>query len=102
MKELFVLAGYLGLFLMVFWVIVFALERLLQKRVKEPAVRSEGEDDSAVISVIVAAVEAYEQSFGREVKKVTVERVVYPRKEDSISFWKLRGRVSQILKREGA
>ena len=73
----------------------------MQKRVKEPAVRSEGEDNSAVIPVIVAAVEAYEQSFGREVKKVAVERVVYPRKEDRISFWKLRGRVSQMLERRG-
>ena len=87
---------------MSFWAIVALLERLLRKRVKEPAVRNEGEDDSAVIPAIVAAGEADAQSFGRGVEKVAVERVVYPRKEDSISFWKLRGRVSQMLKREGA
>jgi len=102
MNELFVFAGYLGVFLMGFWVIVALLERFLQKRLKETPFSNEGEDDSAVISVIVAAVEAYEQSFGREVKKVAIERVVYPRKEDSISFWKWRGRVTQMLKREGA
>jgi hypothetical protein len=87
---------------MVFWIIVALLERLLQKRVKKTVLRTEGEDDRAVISVIVAAVEAYEQSFGREVKKVAIERVIYPRKEQSVSFWKLRGRVMHILKREGA
>ncbi len=84
-----------------FWIIVFLLERLLQKRVKETPLRSE-DDDRAVISVIVAAVEAYEQSLGRKVEKVAIERVVFPRKEDSISFWKLKGRVAQMLKREGA
>lgn len=84
-----------------FWIIVFLLERLLQKRVKETPLRSE-DDDSAVISVIVAAVEAYEQSLGRKVEKVAIERVVFPRKEDRISFWKLKGRVAQMLKREGA
>ena len=102
MNELFVFAGYLGVVLMVFWVIVFALERLLQKRTKETAIRSEGEDGSAVIPVIVAAVEAYEQSFDREVKKVAIKRVVFTRKEETISYWKLRGRVSQMFKREGA
>ena len=100
MNELFVFAGYLGVFLVGFWIIVFLLERLLQKRVKETPLRSE-ENDSAVISAIVGAVEAYEQSLGREVKKVAIERVVFPRKEDSISFWKLKGRVVQMLKREG-
>ena len=85
-----------------FWIIVFLLERLLQKRVKEKPLKSEEGDDSAVISVIVAAVEAYEQSLGRKVEKVAIERVVFPRKEDSISFWKLKGRVTQMLKREGA
>jgi hypothetical protein len=102
MNELFVFAGYLGVFLMGFWIIVFLLERLLQKRVKETPLSNEGEDDSAIISVIVAAVEAYEQSIGREVKKVAIERVIYPRKEYRISLWKLKGRVTQMLKREGA
>ena len=87
---------------MFLWVIVFLIEQLLKKRMKGTAIRSEEEEDSVVVPVIVAAVEAYEQSLGREVKKVAVERMVYPRKKDSISFWKLRGRVSQMLKRERA
>ena len=98
MKELFVFAGYLAVFLLFAWAIVFALERLLQKKGRTQAINSEREDDSTIIAAIVAAVEAYEQSFGREVKKVAVERVVYRRKAENISFWKLRGRVTQLLK----
>ena len=98
MKELFMFAGYLGVFLLFAWAIVFALERLLQKKRRERAVTSEGENDSTVIAAIVAAVEACEQSLGREVKKVAVERVVYPKKVENMSFWKLRGRVTQILR----
>jgi hypothetical protein len=100
MNELFVFAGYLGVFLLFAWAIVFALERLLQKRGREQAISTEGKDDGTIIAAIIAAVEAYEQSFGREVKKVAVERIVYPRKVENISFWKLRGRVTQILKRD--
>ena len=98
MKELFVLAGYLGVFLLFAWAIVFALERLLQKRGRKQAINSERGDDTTIIAAIVAAVEAYEQSFGREVQKVAVERVVYRRKVENVSFWKLRGRVTQLLK----
>ena len=98
MKELFVLAGYLGVLLLFAWAIVFALERLLQKKGRTQAINSEREDDSTIIAAIVAAVEAYEQGFGRAVKKVAVERVVYRRKVENISFWKLRGRVTQLLK----
>ena len=98
MKELFVFAGYLGVFLLFAWAIVFALERLLQKKAREQAISSEGEEDDTTIAAIVAAVKVYEQSLGREVKKVGVERVVYQRKVENISFWKLRGRVTQLLK----
>lgn len=98
MKELFVLAGYLGVLLLFAWTIVFALERLLQKKERTQGINSEEEDDGAIIAAIVAAVEAYEQGYGREVKKVAVERVVYRRKVENISFWKLRGRVTQLLK----
>ncbi|MDX1778324.1 MAG: hypothetical protein R3339_05550 [Thermodesulfobacteriota bacterium] len=98
MKELFVLAGYLGVLLLFAWAIVFALERLLQKKESKRTINSEQEDDGTMMAAIVAAVEAYEQSFGREVKKVAVERVVYRRKVENISFWKLRGRVTQLLK----
>jgi hypothetical protein len=98
MKELFVFAGYLGVLLLFAWAIVFALERLLQKKGRTQVVNSEREDDSAIIAAIVAAVEACEQSLGREVKRVAVKRVVYPRKVENISFWKLRGRVTQLLK----
>ena len=98
MKELFMFAGYLGAFLLFAWAIVFALERLLQKGRRERAISSGEEDESTTIAAIAAAVEAYEQSFGREVKKVAVERVVYPKKVENISFWKLKGRVTQILK----
>ena len=98
MNELFMFAGYLGVFILFAWAIVFALERLLQKKEREQAISSEGEDDTSIIAAIVAAVEAYEQSFGREVRKVSVERVVYQRKVENISFWKLRGRVTQLLK----
>ncbi len=98
MKELLMFAGYLGAFLLFVWAIVFTLERLLQKKRREQVASSEGEDESTIIATIVAAVETYEQSFGREVKKVAVERVVYPKKVENISFWKLRGRVTQILK----
>ncbi len=98
MKELLMFAGYLGAFLLFAWAVVFALERLLQKKRREQVASSEGEDESTIIAIIVAAVETYEQSFGREVKKVAVERVVYPKKVENISFWKLKGRVTQILK----
>ena len=98
MKELIVLAGYLGVLLLFAWAIVFTLERLLQKKGRTQAINSEGEDDGTIIAAIVAAVEAYEQGFGREVKKVAVERVVYRRKVENVSFWKLRSRVTQLLK----
>jgi hypothetical protein len=99
MNEIVMFAGYLVVFLLFAWAIVFVLERLLKKGGrKEQAISSEGEDDGAIIAAIVAAVEAYEQGFGREVKKVAVERVVYQRKVENISFWKLRGRVTQLLK----
>jgi hypothetical protein len=98
MKELFVFAGYLGVFLLFASVIVYALERLLQKKGRKQAINSEREDDSTMTAAIVASVEAYEQNFGREVKKVSVERVVYRRKVENISFWKLRGRITQLLK----
>ena len=98
MEELLVFTGYLGVLLLFAWAIVFALERLLQKRGRKQAASSEGIEESAIIAGIVAAVEAYEQSFGREVKKVAVQRVVYQRKVENMSFWKLRGRVTQLLR----
>ena len=98
MNELFMFAGYLGVSILFAWAIVFALERLLQKKEREQAISSEGEDDSTIIAAIVAAVEAHEQNFGREVRKVAVERVVYQRKVENISFWKLRSRITQLLK----
>jgi hypothetical protein len=98
MLELFLFAGYLGVFLLFAWTIVFVLERLLQKKRRRAAPRSGENDDSTIIAAIVAAVETYEQSFGRAVKKVSVERVVYQRKVENISLWKLRGRVTQLLK----
>lgn len=99
MNEIVMFAGYLVVFLLFAWAIVFVLERLLKKGgSEEQAINSGGEDDGAIIAAIAAAVEAYEQSFGREVKRVSVERVVYQRKVENISFWKLRGRVTQLLK----
>jgi len=92
MKEILVFAGYLGLFLLAFWVVVAFLERRLAI-VKSNRLVSSEEDkgDEIPVPVIMAGIKAYESCFVVEKKKI--KRMIYKPKEETVSLWKIRGRV---------
>jgi hypothetical protein len=87
MKEIVVLAGLLGVVFMVLWGIITCLEFLI-KRKKRGGKTTEAGKREDLVPVIVASIEAYEEEErGRE-----KEREVYQRKEERISWWKVKGR----------
>ena len=92
MKEILIFAGYLGLFLVAFWLVVAFLERRLTI-VKSNRLVSSEEDkgDEIPVAVIMAGIKAYESCFGTEKKKI--KRMIYKPKEETVSLWKIRGRV---------
>ena len=92
MKEILILAGYLGLFLFAFWMVVAFVERRLTlvKRNREVS-REEDKEDEIPVPAIMAGIKAYESCFITEKKKV--KRMIYQQKKETVSLWKIRGRV---------
>ena len=87
MKEIVVLAGLLGVVFMVLWGIITSLEFLI-KRKKRGGKTTEAGKREDLVPVIVASIEVYEEEErGRE-----KEREKYQRKEERISWWKVKGR----------
>ena len=95
MKEILIFAGYLGLFLFVFWMVVAFVERRLSivKSNRELS-GEEDKEDEIPVPVIIAGIKAYESCFVTEEKKV--KRMMYKPKEAPVSLWKIKGRVKQI------
>ena len=92
MKEILIFAGYLGLFLCAFWMIVAFLERRLTIVRRNREVSSEEDKgDEIPVPVIMAGIKAYESCFVAEKKKI--KRKMYKPKEETVSLWKIRGRV---------
>ena len=92
MKEILIFAGYLGLFLFVFWMIVAFLERRLTIVRRNREVSSEEDKgDEIPVPVIMAGIKAYESCFVAEKKKI--KRMIYQPKKETVSLWKIRGRV---------
>ena len=94
MKEIFVLAGCLGLMLLVLWVIVTCLEKRFERRKGRAEVikkREEGEGKDCVLTVVIAGIVAYEESL----KKSFVRRRISAskKKEEKVSLWKIKGRI---------
>ena len=87
MKEIVVLAGLLGVVFMVLWGIITCLEFLIKRKKRGGGTPEAGKRED-LVPVIVASIEAYEEEErGRE-----KEREVYQRKEERISWWKVKGR----------
>ena len=89
------MAGYLGLFLFAFWMVVAFVERRLTlvKRNREVS-REEDKEDEIPVPAIMAGIKAYESCFVTEEKKI--KRMMYKPKETPVSLWKIKGRVKQI------
>ena len=92
MQEILVFSGYLGLFLFVFWMMVTVLERRLTSVRRKREVNSEEDKgDEIPVPAIMAGIKAYESCFVAEKKKI--KRKMYKPKEETVSLWKIRGRV---------
>ena len=92
MVEILIFAGYLGLFLCAFWMIVAFLERRLTILRRNREVSSEEDKgDEIPVPVIMAGIRAYESSLVAEKKKI--KRMIYQPKKETVSLWKIRGRV---------
>jgi hypothetical protein len=95
MKEIFIFAGYLGLFIVAFWmVVVFVERRLTIVKSNRAASNEEDKGDEIPVPVIIAGIKAYESCFVAEEKKI--KRKIYKPKEAPVSLWKIKGRVKQI------
>jgi hypothetical protein len=92
MKEILIFAGYLGLFLLAFWMLVAFLERRLTIVKSNRGVSGEEDKGEEIpVPVIMAGIKAYESCFVAEKKKI--KRMIYKPKEETVSLWKIRGRV---------
>ena len=92
MVEILIFAGYLGFFLCAFWMIVAFLERRLTILRRNREVSSEEDKgDEIPVPVIMAGIRAYESCFVAEKKKI--KRMIYQPKKETVSLWKIRGRV---------
>ena len=92
MKEILIFAGYLGLFICAFWMIVAFLERRLTiVRRNREVTSEEDKGDEIPVPVIMAGIKAYESCFVAEKKKM--KRMIYQPKKETVSLWKIRGRV---------
>ena len=89
------MAGYLGVFLFAFWMVVAFVERRLTIVKSNREVSSEEDkEDEIPVPVIMAGIKAYESCFATEEKKI--KRMMYKPKEAPVSLWKIKGRVKQI------
>jgi hypothetical protein len=95
MKEILIFAGYLGLFLVAFWMVVaFVEHRLTIVKSNRGVSGEEDNGDEIPVPVIIAGIKAYESCFVAEEKKI--KRMMYKPKEAPVSLWKIKGRVKQI------
>jgi len=95
-KEILVLAGFMGFMLMILWVIVTCLEKIFKRRkggVEDIKTGEDGEEVDCLLKVMVAGIVAYEESL----KKGFVRRrsSVKKEKEEKVSLWKIKGRIGQ-------
>ena len=89
------MAGYLGLFLFAFWMVVAFVERRLTIVKSNRALSDEeGKEDEIPVPVIIAGIKAYESCCVTEEKKI--KRILYKPKEAPVSLWKIKGRVKQM------
>lgn len=96
MKEILVLAVCLGIILVVFRVVVVCLEKVKGGRAREREAgkeRKKEEGTEGLVPAIIAGITAYEESPG--VKAGKRERTVYERKEEKMSWWKMKERMKQ-------
>ena len=94
MKEILVLAVCLGIILVVFRVVVVCLEKVKGGRAREREAgkeRKKEEGTEGLVPAIIAGITAYEECPGVTVRKR--ERVVYERKEEKTSWWKMKERM---------
>jgi len=92
MVEILIFAGYLGFLLCAFWMIVAFVERRLTILRRNREVSSEEDKgDEIPVPVIIAGIKAYESCFVAEKKKI--KRMIYQPKKETVSLWKIRGRV---------
>lgn len=91
-----VLAICLGVVLFVIWVVVVLLEKLKGVREKGREERKEKREDlgnDRLMPVIIAGIVAYEEGLsGKATKR---RRVVYQGKEEKVSWWRTKGRLTQ-------
>lgn len=104
MKEILVLTVCLGIVLIVPWVVVVVLERRKERKAQarragkgieeekdgRPEVGSDG-----IAAAIVAGILAYQGEVGQE--RITRERIIYEKKEEKVSLWRVKERMKQII-----
>jgi len=94
LKEIMVLAVCSGMILIVLWVVVICLEKMKSGRAREREAgkeRKKEEEPDGIITAIIAGIMAYEESL--VVMSGKRDRVVYKRKEEKTSWWKMKERM---------
>jgi Na+-transporting methylmalonyl-CoA/oxaloacetate decarboxylase gamma subunit len=93
MREIIVVAGFLSLLFLLFWVVVLCLESFVKRgrtqKEEKKSIKRESESPGEVIPVIVASIVAYES---RSVGRVREKRVLYEEKKEKPSLWRTGGR----------
>lgn len=80
--------------LIVLWVVVICLEKMKSGRAREREAgkeRKKEEEPDGIITAIIAGITAYEESLVVTSRKR--DRVVYERKEEKTSWWKMKERM---------
>ncbi len=96
MKEILVLAVCLSIILIVLRVVVVCLEKVKGGSAREREAEKERKKEggtAVLMPVIIAGITAYEESLGVKFRKR--ERMVYERKEEKTSWWKMKERMKQ-------
>jgi hypothetical protein len=86
--------------LIVLWVVVICLEKMKGGRAREREAgkeRKKEEEPDGIITAIIAGIMAYEESLVVTSRKR--DRVVYERKEERTSWWKMKERMKQTKRR---
>ena len=72
-------------------IVAFLERRLTIVKKNREAISEEDKGDEIPVPVIMAGIKAYESCFITEKKKV--KRMIYQQKKETVSLWKIRGRV---------
>jgi len=94
MKEILVLAVCLGMILIVLRAVVICLEKVKGGRARKREAGKEKkkeEGPGVLMPAIIAGITAYEEGIGATARKR--ERMVYERKEEKTSWWKMKERM---------